>query len=166
MIFGKISPGESVFVDSNTLIYHFAQDHSFGAASTEFFERIARGELFGFVSTHILIETSHRLMLLEAQRTFGWPIPGTQRRLHKQPARIRQLSQFVASIADLARSPLTALPITLQTVLSSNELAARIGLLSNDALTVAVMQENGIANLASHDSDFDRVPGIKRYGPL
>jgi predicted nucleic acid-binding protein len=39
------------------------------------------------------------------------------------------------------------------------------GLLSNDSLIVAVMQANGLTNLASHDADFDRVPGITRYGP-
>lgn len=105
-------------------------------------------------------------MLLEAQRTFGWPISGTQRRLHKQPTRICQLQQFVASIADIAQSPLSVLTITLQTVLASNQLALSVGLLSNDALTVAVMQEHGITSLASNDADFDRVPDIMRYGPV
>jgi predicted nucleic acid-binding protein len=58
------------------------------------------------------------------------------------------------------------LPITRQTVLASNQLARQEGLLSNDALSVAIMQEHGITSLASNDSDFDRVPGIKRYGPV
>jgi len=39
------------------------------------------------------------------------------------------------------------------------------GLLSGDALVVAVMREHGIVNLASHDADFDRVPGLTRYAP-
>jgi predicted nucleic acid-binding protein len=38
-------------------------------------------------------------------------------------------------------------------------------LLSDDALVVAVMQEHGLTHLASHDADFDRVPGLTRYGP-
>jgi predicted nucleic acid-binding protein len=38
-------------------------------------------------------------------------------------------------------------------------------LLSNDALIVAVMRAQGLTNVASHDADFDRVPGITRYGP-
>jgi predicted nucleic acid-binding protein len=40
------------------------------------------------------------------------------------------------------------------------------GLLSNDALIVAVMQVNGLVNLASADSDFDRLTGLTRYGPV
>jgi predicted nucleic acid-binding protein len=27
-------------------------------------------------------------------------------------------------------------------------------------------QAHGLTNLASHDGDFDRVPGITRYGPV
>jgi len=32
-------------------------------------------------------------------------------------------------------------------------------------LIVAVMQANGLTNLASNDADFDRVPGLTRYAP-
>lgn len=39
------------------------------------------------------------------------------------------------------------------------------GLLSNDALIVAVMQSHGLSNLASSDADFDRVPGFTRFVP-
>ena len=40
------------------------------------------------------------------------------------------------------------------------------GLLSGDALILAVMQTHGLTHLASNDADFDRVPGIVRYGPV
>jgi predicted nucleic acid-binding protein len=42
---------------------------------------------------------------------------------------------------------------------------ASVFILSGDALIVAVMREHGLANLASHDADFDRVPGLARYAP-
>jgi predicted nucleic acid-binding protein len=44
-------------------------------------------------------------------------------------------------------------------------ISQQTGLLSNDALTVAVMQANGLTNIASNDADFDRVPRLTRYGP-
>ena len=46
------------------------------------------------------------------------------------------------------------------------DVTRRIGLWANDALISAVMQDHGLTNLASHDADFDRVPGITRYEPL
>jgi predicted nucleic acid-binding protein len=39
-------------------------------------------------------------------------------------------------------------------------------LLSGDALIIAVMQAQGLTDLASHDSDFDRMPRITRYAPV
>jgi predicted nucleic acid-binding protein len=36
----------------------------------------------------------------------------------------------------------------------------------DDALVVAVMQAHGLAHLASHDADFDRVPWLTRYEPI
>jgi predicted nucleic acid-binding protein len=33
------------------------------------------------------------------------------------------------------------------------------------SLIVAVMQQHGLTALASHDADFDRVPGITRHAP-
>jgi predicted nucleic acid-binding protein len=50
-------------------------------------------------------------------------------------------------------------------VATAAALSQQIGLLSNDALIVAVMQARGLTKLASHDTDFDRVPGLTRYGP-
>jgi predicted nucleic acid-binding protein len=50
--------------------------------------------------------------------------------------------------------------------LTAAVLSQQIGLLSNDALMVAVMQANGLTNVASHDPDLDRVPGLKRYTPV
>jgi predicted nucleic acid-binding protein len=44
-------------------------------------------------------------------------------------------------------------------------ISQQTGLLSNDALIVAVMQANALTKLASEDSDFDRVPGLTRYAP-
>jgi predicted nucleic acid-binding protein len=42
----------------------------------------------------------------------------------------------------------------------------RRGMLTNDALRVAVMQANAWTSIASHATDFDRVPGITRYAPV
>lgn len=51
-------------------------------------------------------------------------------------------------------------------VVTAVALSQSLGLLSNDAFIVAVMTANGLTRIASHDSDFDRVPGITRYAPV
>ncbi|MBI3464279.1 MAG: PIN domain-containing protein [Planctomycetes bacterium] len=63
-----------------------------------------------------------------------------------------------------SRVSVLSIPPTL--LVTAAGISQQIGLLSNDALIVAVMQSNGLTNLASHDADFDRVPGITRFGPV
>ncbi|MCR4413828.1 MAG: PIN domain-containing protein [Thermoguttaceae bacterium] len=50
-------------------------------------------------------------------------------------------------------------------IAEAGDASRRTGLLTNDALVVAVMQRHGLTHLASHDADFDRVPGLTRYAP-
>jgi predicted nucleic acid-binding protein len=50
--------------------------------------------------------------------------------------------------------------------LSAGDISLQYGLLSSDALVVAMMQANNLTNLASNDADFDRVPGITRFSPV
>jgi predicted nucleic acid-binding protein len=57
------------------------------------------------------------------------------------------------------------LTIAPAVIAAAAALSQQTGLLTNDALIVAVMREHGLVNLASHDSDFDRVPGLTRYSP-
>jgi predicted nucleic acid-binding protein len=58
------------------------------------------------------------------------------------------------------------LTIPAALVATAAAVSQQTGLLSDDALIVAVMRHYGLANLASHDADFDRVPGITRYAPV
>jgi len=51
-------------------------------------------------------------------------------------------------------------------VLRAGDLAQQYGLLTGDALAVAVMQSTGLTSIASNDIDFDRIPGIVRYQPM
>ena len=45
MIFADLLAGEAVFVDANTLVYHFSRHPQFGAACTALIDRIERREL-------------------------------------------------------------------------------------------------------------------------
>jgi predicted nucleic acid-binding protein len=45
-------------------------------------------------------------------------------------------------------------------------LCQQLGMLTNDALSIALMQVHGLTKIASSDTDFDRVPGITRYAPV
>ena len=57
------------------------------------------------------------------------------------------------------------LPVEAQHISQASQLSRAHELLTGDALIVALMQSHGLTNLASIDSDFDRVPGLTRFAP-
>src|SRR3954453_17251725 len=76
MTFAQIPAAAAVFLDANTLIYHFTNHPTFGPACTQLVKRIEKQHLTGFISTHFLSLIAHRLMTLEALDRFGWPPAG------------------------------------------------------------------------------------------
>jgi predicted nucleic acid-binding protein len=166
MIFIDLLAGAAVFVDANTLVYRFSLHPQYGPACTDLLERIERQEITGYTSTHVLSETAHRLMTLEAITLFGWPAGNIGNRLRTHPADVAKLSSFRTAIETLVQSKLRIVTTTPPMLAAAVGLSQQIGLLTNDALVVAVMQAHGLTNLASGDADFDRVPGLTRYAPV
>jgi len=54
MTFVDLQTGDAVFIDANTLIYHFTNHAKYGAACTELVERIEHMEIQGFTPSHCL----------------------------------------------------------------------------------------------------------------
>jgi predicted nucleic acid-binding protein len=165
MTFASIPNGSQVFIDANILVYNAAADPTYGAACKQLLERIARQEIDGYTSAHALCDLAHRLMTLEAMAQLGWQAKGIATRLRKHPAEVQKLTRFRQAVDEVPQMGLQVLPIDFQSVSSAAALSQHYGLLTGDALIVAVMQANGLTKLASEDADFDRVPGLTRYAP-
>lgn len=165
MIFTDLVPGDAVFVDANPFVYRFSLHAQFGPACTDLLERIERQELAGFTSTHVLSEVTHRLMTLEAITRFGRPQANIGNWLRMHPAEVAQLSHFRQALGHTVQSSLQILAVSRADLTAAAALCQQVGLLTNDALVVAVMQAYGLTKLASLDADFDRVPGLTRYAP-
>ncbi len=165
MIFADLQAGQSLFLDANTLVYHFGPHPVFGSACQQLVQRIKNREVVGFTSTPVLSELAHRLMTMEASALFGWPSKVVDH-LKKNPAAVGQLSKFRQAVAKVPQLNIQVLTIPEAMVETAAAVSQQTSLLSNDALIVAVMQAHGLTNLASHDADFDRVPSLTRYGPI
>ncbi len=166
MKFAQIPGNASVFLDANILIYYFAPDPVFGPECRLLMDHLTMYQgFFAYTSTHVLSEVSHQLMVLEAVQLFGWPLAGITRRLQKHPSEIRKLTRFRQAIDEIPQLGIEVLAVDRHIMPLAASLCQLLGLLTNDAITAAVMQDQRIVHLASHDADFDRVPGITRYVP-
>jgi predicted nucleic acid-binding protein len=165
MNFREISPGTAVFLDANALVYHFTNEPRYGAACTELIKRIEQGRLRGYLSTHVVADVAHRLMTLEAIKVFGWSPARIAVQLRKHHHEIPKLGVYLEAVARIPLFGLEVLPVGQASVEAATVLSQKHELLTGDALIVAVMRQHGLADLASNDGDFDRVPGLTRYAP-
>jgi predicted nucleic acid-binding protein len=166
MTFEDIPAGSAVFVDANTFVYYFEPHPAFGPACQQLVLRIESHELQGFTSSQVLSDVVHRVMTQEAASVFTRPMAGIALWLKQHPAEVQQLSRHRLAVDDIALIGIQVLPVTGSLVSRAADSSRQFGLLTNDALVITVMQYHGLTPLASHDADFDRVPGLTRYGPV
>ena len=165
MTFASIPAGSAIFLDANILVYHLAAHPTVGQVCTKLVRDIEQKVLAGFCSTHVMTEVAHRVMLLEASRKLGWPLAGALKRLKKRPQEISKLTDFRLAIQQIPKTGIQVLTIDPGLIDAAADISQQSQLLSNDAMIIAVMQKNGLNQLASHDKAFDNVPGIARYDP-
>lgn len=166
MTFDAIPAATELFLDANTVIYHFTNHAKYGPACTRLLERIEHQELPGYVSSHVLADVAHRLMTIEAMNRLNWPLTSLAARLKKHHTEIPNLSLYRQALMKLSQMGVQVLPITEPLVFAASALSQQFELLTGDALILAAMQAHGLTHLASEDSDFDRVSGITRYSPV
>jgi predicted nucleic acid-binding protein len=166
MIYADLPAGTTVFLDASVFIHHFEPNAAFGAAATEFLERIENQEINGVTATHIVSEVAHRLMTIEAMQAFGWKSAGIALRLRNHPAQVQALKRFRQAVQEIPLFGIRILTIDPTWLDPAAGISQQTGLLHNDALIIAVLRAHSVANLASADPDFDRVPGITRFGPV
>jgi len=148
MFIEDIPDDSKVFVDTNILLYDISGHRAYGESCKRFFERIKRGTVKGITFLIVLNELLHKLVLGEIAEEHGL-----------------RLSQVIDFIKVEGMSNLSILQITPQNFTLARKLMKEYFLLSNDALHLAVMKGNNIINLASNDSDFERIDWVTLYKP-
>ncbi len=119
MTFADIQRGDAVFVDANTLVYHFTNHDKFGAACTALVERIELNEIEGSTSAHCLADVAHRVMTIEAMGRLGWPISRLAARLKKHYVEIPNLSLYQQAVVTVAQLGIQVLPLSVDLVLNA-----------------------------------------------
>ena len=148
MTLADIEDGAGVFVDANVFVYHFV-----GASPecTELLRRCEIGEVEGSTSALVLAEVCHRLMMLEAVERRLVALGNVARKLARRPDVVRQLAIHDASIQAIPAMGIEIVGVTEATVRLGLRHQSRYGLLTNDSLVVASMQQRGVRLLATAD---------------
>lgn len=154
-----------VFVDANIFVYHFSGPTEYSDSCARLLQRIEDAKLVGFTSTLVLAEALHRLMIIEATTTLHLAPKMVLRHLKAHPSLVKQLPQHLTVPDSIQAIGITILPLNVDDVLNSNAIKKEYGLLTNDALNLAIMRHHHLNNIATNDPDFAGVPGLTVWKP-
>jgi len=157
-----IPGGSLVFIDANIFIYHFT---AASASCNQFLTRCSSGELHGMTSLPVLLEVAHRLMVVEAQQKRLVRPPNPAQKLARSPALVKKLSLYEEWTLAIPRMGIEVEEVSFADLMVSMNMRQKSGLLTLDALILAVMSRLKIPNLASADRAFSAVEDIKLFSP-
>lgn len=165
MYLHEIEEGERVFIDANIFVYHFSQGARFNKSCTDFLRRVEKAEIHGITSTAIILEATHRLMMGEASSVSDIEVKNLPKHLKQHPELVKQLTKHLAIPGKISKLNVEIIPVTAKLIEESQGFKPEYGFLTNDTLTLKIMDEYKITSLASNDLDFKRIDWIKLYLP-
>jgi len=155
-----------VFIDANIFVYHFSGPTEYTDACAQLLQRVEEDRLFAFTSTLVLAETLHRLMIIEATAKLRIGAKVAIHHFKTHPLDVKMLTEHIKVPEKIHTLGIKILPVNIDDILKSNEIKMEYGLLTNDAITLAVMKRHHLRNIATNDPDFERVTNLVIWKPI
>jgi predicted nucleic acid-binding protein len=153
------------FVDSNILYYALVPTAGISGPCVALLERAIAGRISVSVSIPVLSDVLHKVMTSEAAQLTRRDRAGMVGYLGRHPELIATLKEYPQAMERLSAVPMTVLPVDDQLLRQAARVAIAHGLLTNDAMIVALMQRHQVTHLATNDDDFKNVPGLTIWMP-
>ena len=159
----KLMPAQTVaLIDANIFIYHLG---GLSAECTSLLHCVRTGEIESFVTTIVIAEVLHRRMIGEAIAKQLVSPTQAMKRLKANPSLVSMLTDYIDDVETLLQLPLKIIEVQPADVSYSNALRRTHGLCVNDSINLACALRLGITDIATHDTDFARVPMIAVWEP-
>ena len=157
----NLPAGTRLFVDANIFVYAFL-GHS--NQCRDVLGRCATEQVIGITTLEIVSEVTHRMMLAEALGT-GVIKRDSVRDLRGKWREVAKLTEYWAQTSAIFGLNILVLTTDESRLYRAQTIRRRHGLLTNDSLIVAAMEEFGIHSLATRDNDFDHIADLTVYKP-
>lgn len=157
----NLPAGIRLFLDANIFVYAFL-GHS--NQCRELLGRCATEQVLGITTLDVVSEVTHRMMLAEALGS-GLIKRDRVRDLRGKWREIAQLTEYWTQTSAIFGLNVLVLMTDQARLHRAQTIRSRHGLLTNDSLIVAAMEEFGIHSLATRDNDFDHISELTVYKP-
>ena len=162
MTLAQIPDGEWVAIDTNILIY---ANQGQSADCIAFLRRCASGMLQGLVPLPMVAELVHTLMLIEARENKWIDKQNPSRALASRPDLVRRLIRYEIQVREFFGMGLRIEPALAADIIEAMRIQRDDGLLTNDALLLAVARRLNCVAIASSDKTIASAPGFTLYVP-
>jgi len=158
----EIKEGSEVFIDANIFIYHFT---GVSDECCDFLTRCEQGDLTAITSVNVLLEVLHRLMMVEAVKKNLVKPPNIVKKLSKDQSKVKGLNEYFMNTQKISDMGIEIKPVTIETIIKSHMVRLAYGLMVNDSVIAASMQEEEINLLATNDTGFEIIDEILVCSP-
>ncbi|MDE2179524.1 MAG: type II toxin-antitoxin system VapC family toxin [candidate division NC10 bacterium] len=162
----EIPDHTEVFVDANIFVYHFSGPTEYTDSCTQFLQCIEEARLSGLTSVLVLAETLHRLMIIEAATKLHIESKQALRHVKAHPLDVKKLTEHLTIVDQIRAFGIKTLPLDIDDILHSSAIKKECGLLTNDAINLALMRRHHIKNIATNDPDFGQVADLVVWKPV
>ena len=157
---------EAIFLDANIFLYHAFDTNTVAVA---FLERVEYKAFKAFTSSLVLEEVCFKLLMQSASNFVSkitvQAIKKALRDENRRRAILQPVVQYVDFLQLLRDSGLVILDVKGQDIRRAVHTSLASGLITADAVHLAVMERNNIRHLATADSDFNAVPDVTVWSP-
>jgi predicted nucleic acid-binding protein len=162
MKLSQIKNDEEVLIDTNILVYANQRKSD---ECKKLLRRCAVRDVKGIVAMPVVAELAHALMIIEAREN-GWiERANPARALSERPQIVRRLNAYQTQLYEFLGIGLRIEPALRADILGMMSIQREFGLLTNDALLLAVARRLNCRSVATADKAFDRASGFLIYSP-
>jgi len=157
----NLPAGTRLFLDANIFVYAFL-GHSNECQGL--LGRCATEQVLGITTLDVVNEVTHRMMLAEGVGK-GVIKRERVRDLRGKWREVAKLTEYWTQTSAIFGLNILVLTTDEARLHVAQTIRVRHGLLTNDSLIVAAMEEFGIDSLATRDNDFDHISKLIVYKP-
>ncbi len=165
MVFMKLNEfiEDNIFLDSNIFIYSITATGNFKSCNL-LLNKIKSGEIRGYVNPIVISEVYHKLLILNVSREYKIPIHDSLKIIKNNPDVLKKIENPRKAVLEVSKVENIKVLDINEIILKSSYLFLDT-LLINDAIHAATCKYYDIKNIATNDSDFERVDFLKVWKP-
>jgi len=159
----KIPRGSLVFIDSNIFTYFLLRDSVYFNNTVQFLKKVESGDIIGFINSIVISEVLFNYVKAQICREYDIKPKAFIKFVKRKPESIGDVDIFeVEEIFTITNLNIIDAPMNDFSMLRK---AHKKSLLSNDAFHLLTMEYLNIENIATNDSDFERINDIAMWKP-